>query len=54
MPGNYVVIAHTKSVDKALVVIPNFLRKKKIMKMEAKFLASPSRYLINDRKSDLV
>ncbi len=54
MPSLHYVIPHDKCSDKALVVIPNLLRKKKISKMEALFLASPSRYVINDRKSDLV
>ena len=54
MPSLHDVIPHDKCSDKALVVIPTLLRKKKISKMEALFLASPSRYVVNDRKSDLV
>ncbi len=54
LPSLHFVVPHEKSRDKALVVIPGFLRRKKIQKMEAIFRASPSSYIINDRKSDLV
>lgn len=54
LPSMHFVVPHEKSRDKALVVMPGLLRKKKIAKMERILLSSPSRYIINDRKSDLV
>jgi hypothetical protein len=54
IPSRHFVIPHDSSNDKALVIIPNLLRPKKIAKMEALFRASPAAYRIDDRKSDLV
>ena len=54
IPSLHFVIPHDSSNDKALVIIPNLLRPKKIAKMEALFRASPAAYRIDDRKSDLV
>ena len=54
MPSHYYVVPHDKSSDKSLVVIPNLIPRKKISKLEALFASSPSCYIINDRKSDLV
>jgi hypothetical protein len=54
LPALHFVVPHEKSREKSLVVLPGLLRRKKILKMEQMFLASPSRYVIDDRKSDLV
>ena len=54
IPSLHFVVPHAKTGDKSLIIIPNLLSKKKILKMEAMFRSSPSPYIINDRKSDLV
>ncbi len=54
IPSLHFVVPHAKTGDKSLIIIPNLLTKKKILKMEAMFRSSPSPYIINDRKSDLV
>jgi hypothetical protein len=54
IPSLHFVVPHAKTGDKSLIIIPNLLTKKKILKMEAMFRSSPSSYIINDRKSDLV
>ena len=52
--SSHFIIPHEKSKEKSVIVIPNFFTPKKISKLISLFESSPSVYIIEDRKSDLV